>query len=81
MTLSQCSYSFGFLSSKWHVKNLVSKAFLCSVCILLNMLDGFRMDVTIVTIDFMTVQGETKNWRRVIILQTWNNIIFIVVNK
>lgn len=42
---------------------------------------GWHSEWMYVTIDFMTVRGKIKIWRRVTVLQVWNNIIFIAVNK
>lgn len=40
-----------------------------------------RKDLIYVTIHLMTVQGKINNWRRVAVLQAWNNTAFIAVIK
>lgn len=42
---------------------------------------GWHLEWLCVTIDFMTVQGKIKNWKCIIVLQVWNNTIFIALNK
>lgn len=83
ITVTQCSYSFVFHSSKRHVETLISKAlysaqhyaFSCTHWLAL------RKGLIYVTIRLMTVQGRINNWRRVAVLQACNNITFLAVIK